>query len=42
LVGGWSLRDGRIELDPFETLPSKTQAAVERAREALEAFHAAT
>jgi hypothetical protein len=42
VAGGWSLRDGRIQLDPFEPLPSRAQAAVEREREALEAFHAGT
>lgn len=40
VAGGWSLRDGRIELDPYETLAAKDQRAVEREREALEAFHA--
>jgi len=40
VAGGWSLREGRIELDPFETLAAKDQRAVEREREALEAFHA--
>jgi winged helix DNA-binding protein len=40
VVGGWSVRDGRIELDPYETLAAKDQVAVEREREALEAFHA--
>jgi hypothetical protein len=42
VAGGWSLHDGRIQLDPFEPLPSRAQAAVEREREALEAFHAGT
>jgi hypothetical protein len=42
VVGGWSLREGRILLDPFEPLPSTAQAAVEREREALEAFHTGT
>ncbi len=40
VAGAWSLREGRIELDPFETLTAANQRAVEREREALEAFHA--
>ena len=40
VAGAWSVRDGRIELDPYETLAAKDQRAVEREREALEAFHA--
>ena len=40
VAGGWSVRDGRIELDPYEALAAKDQRAVEREREALEAFHA--
>jgi len=40
VVGGWSLRAGRIELDPFEPITDADQQAVEREREALEAFHA--
>jgi hypothetical protein len=40
VAGGWSVRDGRIELDPYETLAATDQRAVEREREALEAFHA--
>jgi hypothetical protein len=40
VAGAWSLRDGRIELDPFESLTTRNQRAVEREREALEAFHA--
>jgi hypothetical protein len=40
VAGGWSVRDGRIELDPYETLAAKDKRAVEREREALEAFHA--
>jgi hypothetical protein len=39
-AGAWSLVDGRIELDPFETLKPKDQRAVEHERRALEAFHA--
>jgi winged helix DNA-binding protein len=40
VAGAWSVRDGRIELDPYETPTAKDQRAVEREREALEAFHA--
>ena len=39
VAGAWSLRDGRIVLDPFRELSSCDAAAVEREREALEAFH---
>jgi hypothetical protein len=39
-AGAWSQVKGRIELDPFETLRAADQRAVEREREALEAFHA--
>jgi hypothetical protein len=40
VAGAWSLRDGRVELDPFETPTAANRRAVEREREALEAFHA--
>jgi hypothetical protein len=40
VAGGWSLKDGRIILDPFEQLTARDERAVEREREALEAFHA--
>ncbi len=40
VAGGWSVREGRVELDPYETLAAKDHRAVEREREALEAFHA--
>ncbi len=40
VAGGWSLREGRIELDPYEPLSAADERAVEREREALEAFHA--
>ena len=40
VVGGWSLRDGRIVLDPWKELGARDRKAVEREREALEAFHA--
>ncbi len=39
-AGAWSWRDGRIELDPFHALGAADARAVEREREALEAFHA--
>lgn len=39
-AGAWSLRDGRIVLDPFRDLTAAEARAVEREREALEAFHA--
>jgi hypothetical protein len=38
VAGGWSLVKGRIVLDPFEDLDRRDAAAVEREREALEAF----
>jgi hypothetical protein len=40
VVSAWSFRDGRIVLEPFEGLPAAARRAVEREREALEAFHA--
>jgi hypothetical protein len=40
VAGGWSFRDGRIVLDPYEELAAGDRKAVEREREALEAFHA--
>jgi hypothetical protein len=40
VAGGWSLRDGRIVLDPYRSLTAREERAVEREREALEAFHA--
>jgi hypothetical protein len=40
VAGAWSARNGRIELDPYEPLRAKDQRAVDREREALEAFHA--
>ena len=39
-VAAWSLRDGRIVVDPFEEIAERDQRAVEAEREALEAFHA--
>jgi Winged helix DNA-binding domain len=40
VVGAWSVKDGRIVLDPYEELRPPDRDAVEREREALEAFHA--
>ena len=40
VAGAWSLRHGRIELDPFIDVPSRVQREIEQEREALEAFHA--
>jgi hypothetical protein len=40
VAGAWSIRDGRIELDPFEPLKTRDQRAVDAERDALEAFHA--
>ena len=40
VAGAWSMRDGRVVLSPLEPLSTHDQRAVEREREALEAFHA--
>ncbi len=40
VVGAWSVRNGRIVLDPYEALSARDEHEVEREREALEAFHA--
>lgn len=40
VVGGWSLRDGRIVVDPYEEVSPRDRDAVEEERAALEAFHA--
>jgi len=40
VVAGWSLSDGRIVIDAWEDLATRDRRAVEREREALEAFHA--
>jgi hypothetical protein len=40
VAGAWSLRDGRVVLDPFERLGARDRRAVEDERAALEAFHA--
>jgi hypothetical protein len=39
VVGAWSVRDRRIELEPFEPLKARDQRAVDGERDALEAFH---
>ena len=39
VVAGWSLRDGRIVVDAFEQVGAAAGRAIEREREALEAFH---
>jgi Winged helix DNA-binding domain len=40
VVGSWSMREGRVELTPFEPLSVPDADAVEEERAALEAFHA--
>jgi hypothetical protein len=40
VVGGWSVRDGRVVIDSFEELAPRDRRAVEDERAALEAFHA--
>ena len=40
VAAAWSLRDGRIVVDPYEELAAADRRAVEDEREALEAFHA--
>jgi hypothetical protein len=40
VAGAWSLRDGRVVIDPFEELRARDRRAVEDERAALEAFHA--
>jgi Winged helix DNA-binding domain len=40
VVAGWSVREGRVVLDPYEDLPARIAREVEQEREALEAFHA--
>jgi hypothetical protein len=39
VAGAWSRRDGRIELDPYDSLGPDDQRAVDLEREALEGFH---
>jgi hypothetical protein len=40
VAGAWSVREGHVELDPFELLEANEQRAVDAEREALESFHA--
>ena len=40
VAGAWSVKDGRVVLDPYEALSPAVDGEVEREREALEAFHA--
>ncbi|HEX7348002.1 MAG TPA: winged helix DNA-binding domain-containing protein [Candidatus Limnocylindrales bacterium] len=40
VAGAWSVRDGRVVLDPFVEVPATVQREIDREREALEAFHA--
>ncbi len=39
VVAAWSLRDGRIVLDPYEAIAPRDRDAIEQERAALEAFH---
>ncbi len=39
VVGAWSLREGRVVLDPFEAVTARQRSAIEAERAALEAFH---
>jgi hypothetical protein len=39
VAGAWSVKDGRVELDPYEQLSTADRRAVEDERAALEAFH---
>lgn len=39
VAGAWSLKDGRIQLDPYEQLSAADRRAVEDERAALESFH---
>lgn len=40
VAGAWSLRDGRIELDPFLDVSAAIGREIDAEREALQAFHA--
>jgi len=40
VAGAWSVKEGRIVLDPYERLSAADRRAVEDERESLEAFHA--
>jgi hypothetical protein len=39
VAGAWSYRDGRIVLEEYESVSARDRRAIEREREALEAFH---
>lgn len=39
VVAAWSLRDGRVEVEPYEPIGAGDRDEVERERAALEAFH---
>ena len=40
VVAGWSVKDGRVVVDPYEDVSARDAKAIESEREALEAFHA--
>jgi hypothetical protein len=40
VVAGWSVKDGRVVVDPYEEVAARDARAIESEREALEAFHA--
>ena len=40
VVAAWSLKEGRIVVDPYEPVRSRDRDEIERERAALEAFHA--
>ena len=40
VVAAWSLKDGRVVVDPYEPISRKDAADIEDERAALEAFHA--
>lgn len=39
VAGAWSVRDGRVVLEPYEDVSTRERRSIEREREALEAFH---
>jgi hypothetical protein len=39
VVAAWSLRDGRVDVEPYEPISVRDRDEVERERTALEAFH---
>jgi hypothetical protein len=39
VVAAWSLRDGRVVVDPYEDIPATVRDAVEEERASLETFH---